>query len=39
MQMTLPLAVFVVALAVAMCCVSGGIALRKIRSADPAEIF
>ena len=39
MQMTLPLAVFVVGLAVAMCCLSGGIALRKIRSADPAEIF
>jgi putative ABC transport system permease protein len=39
LQMTTPLAVFVIMLAVAMCCVSGGIALRKIRSADPAEIF
>jgi putative ABC transport system permease protein len=39
LQMTTPLAVFVIVLAVVMCCVSGGIALRKIRSADPAEIF
>jgi DevC protein len=39
MQMTAPLAASVLGLAVAMCCVSGGIALRKIRSADPAEIF
>lgn len=39
MQMTVPLAVSVVLLAVIMCCVSGAIALRKIRSADPAEIF
>ena len=39
MQMTLPLAGSVVLLAIIMCCVSGGIALRKIRSADPAEIF
>lgn len=39
MQMTVPLAVSVVLLAVLMCCVSGAIALRKIRSADPAEIF
>ena len=31
--------VFVLALAIVMCCVSGAIALRKIRSADPAEIF
>jgi len=39
LQMTMPLAGFVVLLAVTMCCVSGAIALRKIRSADPAEIF
>ena len=39
LQMTWPLAGFVVALAMIMCCVSGAIALRKIRSADPAEIF
>ena len=39
MQMTSGLALYVVLLAVAMCCVSGAIALRKIRSADPAEIF
>jgi putative ABC transport system permease protein len=39
MQMTAPLAGSVLCLAIAMCCVSGGIALRKIRSADPAEIF
>jgi putative ABC transport system permease protein len=32
-------ALLVLGLAVAMCCVSGAIALRKIRSADPAEIF
>ena len=39
MQMTVPLAVSVVLMATIMCCVSGAIALRKIRSADPAEIF
>ncbi len=39
MQMTVALASYVLLLAVAMCCVSGAIALRKIRSADPAEIF
>ena len=39
MQMTVPLAVAVVLMATIMCCVSGAIALRKIRSADPAEIF
>jgi len=39
LEMTAPLAGSVLALAVVMCCVSGGIALRKIRSADPAEIF
>jgi putative ABC transport system permease protein len=37
--MTTSLALFVFLLAVAMCAVSGAIALRKIRSADPAEIF
>jgi putative ABC transport system permease protein len=31
--------VSVLLLAVVMCCASGAIALRKIRSADPAEIF
>lgn len=39
MHMTASLSVSVLLLAVVMCCVSGGIALRKIRSADPAEIF
>ena len=39
MQMTVPLALYVLILAVAMCCVSGAIALRKVRSADPAEVF
>ncbi len=39
LQMTAPTAAFVLALAVIMCCLSGAIALRKIRSADPAEIF
>jgi putative ABC transport system permease protein len=37
--MTPPLAIFVLVMAVVMCCVSGAIALRKVRSADPAEIF
>jgi ABC-type antimicrobial peptide transport system permease subunit len=39
LQLTAPTAGFVLALAVVMCCLSGAIALRKIRSADPAEIF
>lgn len=39
MQLTAPTAGFVFALTVIMCCLSGAIALRKIRSADPAEIF
>jgi putative ABC transport system permease protein len=39
MRMGLGTSVFVLGLAVAMCCVSGAIALRKIRTADPAEIF
>lgn len=39
MQMTAATAALVLALAAIMCCVSGAIALRKIRSADPAEIF
>jgi putative ABC transport system permease protein len=39
MEMTLPLAASVLALAVVMCGASGAVALRKIRSADPAEIF
>ena len=40
LQMTAPGVLGVVARStVMMCCVSGAIALRKIRSADPAEIF
>lgn len=39
MQMTGGVALFVLALTVSMCCVSGGLALRKVRAADPAEIF
>lgn len=39
MVMEAPTATFVLALSVVMCCASGAIALRKIRSADPAEIF
>ncbi|HSP95940.1 MAG TPA: ABC transporter permease DevC [Candidatus Dormibacteraeota bacterium] len=39
LRMTAPTAGFVLALAIVMCCLSGAIALRKIRSADPAEIF
>jgi putative ABC transport system permease protein len=38
-QMTVPLSLSVLLLALVMCCVSGAIALRKIRSADPAEVF
>ena len=34
-----PLGLLVLGLTVVMCTVSGAIALRKIRSADPAEIF
>jgi len=39
MRMTLENGVLVLALTLAMCCGSGAIALRKVRSADPAEIF
>jgi heterocyst specific transport system permease protein len=39
MRMTLNLALMVLALAVGMCCASGAIALRKVRSADPADVF
>jgi len=39
LQVTTERAVFVLALTIAMCCVSGLISLRKLRSADPAEIF
>jgi putative ABC transport system permease protein len=39
MQMTGDIAVFVLFLGVVMCGLSGAIALRKIRSADPAEVF
>ena len=39
LEMSLEVAVLVLLLTVSMCAVSGVIALRKIRSADPAEIF
>jgi putative ABC transport system permease protein len=39
LQMDASLATLVLGLTVAMCAVSGAIALRKVRSADPAEIF
>jgi putative ABC transport system permease protein len=39
LEMDLSLGLFVLGLTVVMCAVSGGIALRKVRSADPAEIF
>ena len=39
LEMNLPLALSVLGLTIAMCALSGAIALRKIRSADPAEIF
>ena len=38
-EMTAPRAAAVFALTVAMCCVSAALALRKVRSVDPAEIF
>ncbi len=38
-SMTLRRAVTVLLLTILMCSVSGGIALRKLRSADPADIF
>jgi putative ABC transport system permease protein len=37
--MTVNRAILVLILTIVMCGVSGGIALRKLRSADPAEIF
>jgi putative ABC transport system permease protein len=39
MQVTLLMSLKVIVLTVVMCCISGALALRKIRSADPAEIF
>jgi putative ABC transport system permease protein len=39
LYMTTERALVVLALTVGMCCVSGLIALRKVRAADPAEIF
>ena len=39
LSLTTDRAVFVLLLTLAMCCVSGMIALRKVRSADPAEVF
>jgi putative ABC transport system permease protein len=39
LTLSLPLGTKVLALTVTMCCLSGALALRKIRSADPAEIF
>jgi putative ABC transport system permease protein len=39
MHMTPLLAMFVLVLTFAMCCISGIIAVRKVQSADPAEIF
>jgi putative ABC transport system permease protein len=38
-EMDLPRAVIVLALAIAMCAVSGLLALRKVQVADPAELF
>jgi putative ABC transport system permease protein len=39
LQLTAERAVFVLILTLAMCCISGALALRKVRSADPAEVF
>ena len=39
LELTTERAGFVLVLTLAMCCISGAIALRKVRSADPAEVF
>jgi heterocyst specific transport system permease protein len=39
MRMGLSLQLSVLALTIGMCCASGAIALRKVRSADPADVF
>jgi putative ABC transport system permease protein len=39
LQLTAERSVFVLVLTLAMCSISGAIALRKVRSADPAEVF
>lgn len=39
MRMSVTQALMVLALTVGMCCASGAIALRKVRSADPADVF
>jgi putative ABC transport system permease protein len=39
LEMDVQLALLVLGLTVVMCAVSGAVALRKVRSADPAEIF
>jgi putative ABC transport system permease protein len=39
LRLTTERALFVLLLTLLMCCVSGMIALRKVRSADPAEVF
>jgi putative ABC transport system permease protein len=39
MRMSLSLQLSVLGLTVGMCCASGAIALRKVRSADPADVF
>jgi putative ABC transport system permease protein len=39
MELQLGMSLLVLTLTVAMCCVAAAVALRKVRSADPAEIF
>jgi putative ABC transport system permease protein len=39
LRLTAERAVVVLILTLAMCCISGAMALRKVRSADPAEVF
>ncbi len=39
LRMNLTLQLTVLSLTIAMCCASGAIALRKVRSADPADVF
>jgi putative ABC transport system permease protein len=39
LRLSLSVGAFVLALTLVMCCVSAALALRKVRSADPAEVF
>ena len=39
MRMSVGLVATVLALTITMCCASGAMALRRVRTADPAEVF